>query len=1031
MPTRVAAKRLAMLSVALLIPAGAFAQASLTGVVRDSSGGVLPGVTVEAASPVLIEKVRSTVTDGAGLYRIVDLRPGTYTVTFALPGFTTVKREGIELTGSFTATINAELRVGALAETITVTGETPVVDIQNTVRETTLTANLIEALPTTRAYGSLLNVTPGLTVDNNGLAATPTMTFFSAHGGPTNEGRVSINGMVVAASFNGGGVSSFTYDTNNVDEVNMLVSGGLGESETGGPMMNLVPRSGGNDFSGQAFYNTAGRWSTGDNLDDALRSVGIREAPGIIRSYDASASLGGPIKRDKVWFFGSYRKYETASPAAGNVGLNAYAGDPARWDYLRESSSVELRSVLGRYDWSARGTAQITQKNRVTFSQTNQTRCDGSTATTSGQGCRVRGADWIALGSNTQSPEANTGYFHLPYWVTQATWSSPVTSRLLLEAGYSRFAYNTNGGPGIVAPDGIFDMIPVTEQAARDGHNANFTYRAVGTYRDQYASPRNWRASASYVTGSHNMKVGYQGGQSISDTTIRTNPTLLAYRFLNGVPNRITYRLPNFQESDRTVTQALFVQDSWTRRRLSLQGALRYDRASSYSPAEGNGTTETSRFNPAPIQFERTAGVSFHDLSPRVGAAYDVFGNGRTAVKFNLGRYLDAATNDSIYTDNNPASRIVSDADRNWQDDNRNFVVDCDILNPAQQSTPGGDTCAAATGDALNFGRSVVSTVVNPDVLHGWGKRPYDWQWGINLQQELMPRVSLEVGYNRRWWGNFTEEDNRAVGPSDYEKWTILAPVDPRLPGGGGYPIDVYTLTAAAAARPEDNLVTFETDFGPARTEYWHGVDVTVNARTRQGLILQGGTTTGRKIEDTCATELRIDDPDPRNCRSVDPFETTLRGSASYTIPKLGVLVSGTMRSQPPLQRSGSSTTTGAGGNGARWNVPNTVVRDLLGRLPPGGLASGTTTVRLIDDGDHRLYADDRRTQFDMRFAKILRFADRRLNIGVDLQNLLNTNYATNYEGQYAYGDPNGGTWNNPTTIVSPRFVRLNFTFNY
>ena len=218
-----------------VLPASAYAQASITGVVKDSSGGVLPGVTVEASSPALIEKIRSAVTDDSGQYRIVDLRPGTYSVEFTLPGFTTVKREGIELTGSFAATINTDLKVGALSETITVTGETPVVDLSNTRRETVLSKDVIQSIPATRAYGSLLNVMPGVTVDNNGLASTPTMTFFSAHGGRTNEGRMSINGMNVAASFNGGGVSSLTYDTTNVEEVNMLVSGGLGEAETGGP----------------------------------------------------------------------------------------------------------------------------------------------------------------------------------------------------------------------------------------------------------------------------------------------------------------------------------------------------------------------------------------------------------------------------------------------------------------------------------------------------------------------------------------------------------------------------------------------------------------------------------------------------------------------------------------------------------------------------------------------------------------------------------------------------------------------------
>ena len=189
----------------VLLPAFAFAQ-SVTGTVRDASGAVLPGVTVEATSPALIEKVRSTVTDGEGLYRIVDLRPGTYTVTATLPGFATVKRDGILLTGTVTLTVPLEMKVGALEETITVSGETPVVDVQNTRRENVISSDVISSLPVTRAYGSLLNVTPGLTVDNNGLAVAPTMTFFTAHGGNTNEGRMQINGMTVAAAFNGGGV---------------------------------------------------------------------------------------------------------------------------------------------------------------------------------------------------------------------------------------------------------------------------------------------------------------------------------------------------------------------------------------------------------------------------------------------------------------------------------------------------------------------------------------------------------------------------------------------------------------------------------------------------------------------------------------------------------------------------------------------------------------------------------------------------------------------------------------------------------
>jgi hypothetical protein len=377
---------------------------------------------------------------------------------------------------------------------------------------------------------------------------------------------------------------------------------------------------------------------------------------------------------------------------------------------------------------------------------------------------------------------------------------------------------------------------------------------------------------------------------------------------------------------------------------------------------------------------------------------------------------------------------------RNWNDTNANKVIDCDIMNFAANGE-----CAALTGDALNFGAvSGNVTQVNPATLTGWGVRQSDWQWGVTLQQELIPRVSAEVAYNRRWFLGNKVTDNRLRGPEDYEPFTIMAPSDRRLPGGGGYPMTVSMVTAAAAARGAQNDVTFETDFGPERSQYWHGVDFTLNARLRQGLTLQFGTQTGRSVEDTCATA-RVSDvavvavagafipatgqtltnggviKDLRNCLDADPFQTTIRGLGSYTVPKLDVLVSAVVRSQPPLERI------------ATWPVPNTVIQSLAGRLPPGGLATGNTNIEILDN-DHRLYADSRRTQIDMRFAKILRFGRRRLDVGVDLGNLLNTNYATTYENIYQYSAGNaaiGGTWDNPTAIYTPRFVRWNLTVDF
>jgi hypothetical protein len=1030
---------LLVLAGAVLLPSVAAAQGTLTGTVRDNSGAVLPGVTVEAASPAIQGVVRTVVTDGAGVYRIIELPPGTYSLTFSLAGFSNVKREGLILSGSAVLTIPIELRVGAIQETVTVTGESPVVDVQTVRRETVLDQDLIASVPGARTVGNLLNATPGITVDNNGLNPTPTMTFFSARGGQTNEGRMTVNGLTVAAAFNGGGVSSYILDTVNSDEVSVTVSGGMGESDTGGPVMNLVPRAGGNLFRGTAFYNSAGDWSRGDNVSDEQRAAGITETPGILKAYDASLSYGGPIKRDRLWFYGSIRQLNTETAVEGIV-ANANAGNLARWDWVRDDS-LPARQTQGRKMYIGRATAQVTQKHRINFSHEYQTRCEGAPLRQETEGgCHNRGTSWIASAGATTSPEAATSYIDFPYYLTQALWTAPMTNKILLEAGYSRLSYEHAGGPGQLPPDGIFN-IGVTEQSttaapalgyANPVPRANYVYRGLSQYADNWSNPNHWRASASYVTGSHNMKVGYQGSLLINETKRVRNDTLLAYRFNQGIPNQVSVAIPDWLTADTTSVAALFVQDAWTRGRMTLQGALRWDRAWSWSPAGKNGATGTSALNPAPITFDKLMSVdAYNDITPRVGVAYDLFGNGKTALKFQMGHYLDAATNDSAYTRNNPANRTVSTYNRGWTDSDNDKVVDCNLL----VLTANGE-CAGLAGDDLNFGNSsATTTLTNPDTLKGWGVRENDWQWGVTWQQQLLPRMSVEVGYARRWWHGFTLTDNLLRGPGDYEPWTITAPSDPRLPDGGGYPINLSTVTQAAANRGAQNTITFDSDYiGADHQDYWHGFDVTFNARLRQGLTMQIGTGTGREVEDTCEID-RITDPSAavgeRNnvttknlsgCRDVEPWLTTLRGLASYTVPKIDVLVSGTFRSQPGLERV------------ATWNVPNSVLAlpGMLGRIPPGGVVTGNTSIALLSN-DRRVW-EDRRTQVDLRVAKIVRFGSTRADIGLDIANLLNTNYTTTFDNTYQYSVGNtamGGTWNNPTAIFAPRFVRLNFTVSF
>jgi hypothetical protein len=999
---------------------------------------VLPGVTVEASSSALIEKVRSAVTDGSGQYRITDLPPGIYSVTYMLSGFSRVVREGLTLSGSGAITVDVELRVGGLEETLTVTGEAPVVDVQTTRRETVLSNEVIQSLPATRSYTGLLTNISGL-MPTGGVGTdinAGTINRFTAHGGRQNEGRITVNGLILSEPGAGAGVSSLAYDVTNVDEIQVLVSGGLGEAEAGGPIMNLVPRSGGNKFAGSAFYSGAGEWSRSNNVDDELRAIGILEPSALVNAFDLNGSLGGPILRDRLWFFGTARTFGQASVVSGAY-ANLYTGDPTHWDYARDEGIVTRNP--SRYDiLSIRLTQQVTPRNRVSFSQENQYRCQGSTLTEDGNGCRTRGADWIGVGTATSSPESYPGYHDLPYYVTQATWSSPVSSKMLLDAGFSRFHYRF-AGFGQVPPDGLTDLIPVTEQSTIYGL-ANFNYRGLydpagHAFADNDATSLQWRASVAHVTGAHNFKIGYLGS-SLRQTSGRVaNDSQLRYTFNNRNPISFGYFIaPRWDTTDRTMTTALFAQDQWTLGRMTLQGAVRYDRAWSWAPAEGNGTQETSQFNPQPISFEETVSVkAYNDITPRMGVAYDLFGNGKTALKANLGKYLQSAQVGGTYVANNPAQKIVTRVvARPWTDGNRNYRIDCDLSNPGLQDNLalGGDRCAALGGNDRNFGNANPGlTIIDPAILEGWGVRESDWQFGVSVQQEVLPRVGVEVGYNRRWFQNFLVTDNLLLGPEDYDPWTLTAPLDPDLPNGGGYPVTVYDPKPAAFDRGAQNFQTKETNFGPARTWYWHGIDVTANARLGAGVVIQGGTSTGRGVQDRCETVVKIDSPDPRGCAVTEPWITAARGLASYTIPKVDVLVSATVRSLRttiPFLQANNSATNGAS-LAANYNVPNTVVRSLLGRLPSGSNANGTTTVNLVEPA--QVYGD-RVTQVDTRFAKVLRFGETRLDIGVDLYNLFNTNDPAGYEQTYDFATQ-GASWLQPTSIVPPRFARVNVTLNF
>ena len=1014
------------------VPSAGYAQATLAGVVRDSSGAVLPGVSVEAASPVLIEKVRTAVTDGNGQYQIVNLLPGTYALTFSLGGFTGVKREAVAVTGSGVITISAEMRVGDVAETITVTGESPIVDVQSTRRQTVLDNDTVNAIPAARGFGNILASLPGLQITMNN-PASPFNPWYTAHGGRGNEGKVQIGGLNAGGAVGGGGTTGFAYDTSNTQEIQVTVSGGLGESDTGGPVMNIIPKEGGNRFSGSAFGSIAGKWSQGENLDDELRAFGIVDPAAIITNYDYSGALGGPITRDRLWFFATARSYGNEADVPGLYG-NANAGDPTKWTYLRDDG-LKVRGASGKKVIATRITAQLTPRNKVGFYHDYNLACNGSSFSLDGSQCRKRGDDWIALGSlgfGNSAPESASIWDDREK-IIQGTWTSPVTNKLLLEAGYSTFVSVFGGqDPAGSRPD----LIAVTEQFADTSPArlgvpvGNFMYRGLDTRTLIEQQPHSWRAAASYVTGSHNMKFGLQGAYNTSKTTALVGDSALAYRFGNGVPNQFTMRLGPREQSNRSTFHALYVQDSWTLQRFTIQGALRYEHATSFFPAEGNGIPVATRFSAAPISFGRLDGVTgYNDITPRLGVAWDAFGNGKTAVKVNIGKYLEPVTNDGNYTIGNKAAQLQVSTNRSWTDTNGNYAPDCDLMNPVAQnlSATGGDVCGAWSNS--NFGNTVNPLTVNPDVLSGWNVRPYDWQFGASIQQELMPRLSAEVAYNRRWFDNFFVQDNLAVGPGNYDVLTYTVPQDPRLPDGGGYPAS-FPLLQPAVFGQTDNYYTFERDYGDAR-RYWHGVDVDLKARLQNGLVLQGGWSTGRGVRDTC--DITADLPELLNalgttqqvssCAVSEKWLTTIRGIGTYTVPKIDVLVSAILRSEvnAAVAAAGTTVATNGGSLAANFNMPNATVQQLLGRpIAGGGL---NTSVNLIQPGD--FYPEKRLNNVDVRFAKVLRFGGTRTNVGIDLYNLFNANTPTSYDQVY------GVNWLRPTGVKIPRFLRFNATFDF
>lgn len=989
--------------ILLLVPSSLFAQGTITGVVRDPLGAVLPGVTVEASSPALIERVRTVVTDGTGQYRIIDLRPGSYVVTFSLSGFNTFRREGVELSGSFTATVNAVLQVGSVEQTVTVTAETAIVDVQSTTQQRVIGHDVADAVPSSRMPSALGALIPGMVTaisaanftglgsQEVGGAGGDTTTNLSIHGGQNTDFRMNLNGLSTGWA-NETFESGYTPNMSATQEVTIDAAAVSAESAEGGVRLNIIPRDGGNTFNGTMFASYASEKFAASNLDADLVSRGFTNPNTIKVNGDVNPGFGGPFKRDRLWFYGSAR-YLRAAAYVGGMAPDATAKDVSVFRFNRDPNARIANDATWK-DAQMRVTWAATSVHKLAMSWSQQTSCKCPSL----------------MNATTAREAGGDNRWGHPQRIITGDWTAPVTSRLLLEAG---ILYQLNKWGWFPYDDLSPLAIPLTEQST----GINFKARSSG-YRKNYNDTFRYRVAGSYVTGAHAFKVGFTNSTGSTDyENWVLNP--ISYRLNNGIPNQITLRARPYHdlwELDADV--GLFAQDRWTVKRLTVSGGLRFDYKKSHFPEQHLGPS-LPLLPSRNITISKTDQLAWKDLTPKMGAAYDLFGNAKTALKVTLNKYLSGRQVDGL---GNPVAGLALQTTRNWTDGNSNFVPDCDLTNPAVNGE-----CQAMANP--NFGKAVGATVYDPKTLRGWGVREYNWEFTTSVQHEIAPRVSVDVGFFRRWYGNlglgtptgnsggvnFITTDDRALTPADFDSYCITAPRDPQLPDGGGYQVCGLTdLKPAKFGIASDPIVTFAKNYG-SQTQTFNGFDASTNVRLPQGVLVQGGVSYGKTTLDVCEVVDQLPEMlsgagvvTPRGqCHAETPFLSQVKMLASYTVPWFGVRASGSFQSipGPPLA--------------ANLVVPSATVAQALGRAPSGGAQN--ITVNIVQPGS---MFGDRLNQLDLRLSKLLGAGRRKVAVNLDIYNVMNSNAVQVESNVYS-------TWRRPQSILVPRFAKISAQWDF
>ena len=727
----------ALCAAVLLAPRTSSAQAAIAGAVKDATGAVMPGVTVEASSPALIEKTRIAVTDGAGQYKIVDLPPGMYQVAFTLAGFKSVRRGGIVLEGTFTPTVNAELQVGAMEETLTVTAESPIVDVVKNTTEFVANRDVLDSIPTpirnTPARALLI---PGTTVVFNVLGQYN----MRVHGSDTSDLMIAIDGMRVNNLCGSGQFSGFYMNDASVQEVTYTTGAESAEMQAGGLRINSVPKDGGNTFSGSVFVYGQGSSLQADNRSDAVKPlISIAKTA---YDYQINPSFGGPLKKDTLWFYFTYKYQDNKFYVPSSKFAD---GSPA------------FRNAMGNYSGVGRVTWAASSRDKIRVYVEKQF-----------NGEFYNGFSTLA----TTSPEASTDAFGNG-WVPQIKWTRAQSTRLLVEAGISYYnqPYEQNYRPTA----GPLDLGHLESTTGRLTVAAGNTIPPYKSATEDYSM----MAAASYVTGSHAIKAGMTDGWGTNSRTFTSHAEINTLVFAGGAPIAVAVaNTPASAVQKVNSDLGMFIQDTWTRNRLTLNYGARYDHFNAEVPAESSAAGPW---------------IQARNYVASQAAGYAANFNGMT-YSTQTRAWLDADRNGSIL-----------DANGNIQ---FNEVI----------------------GGTSNFGQIVNRP--DPNLERG-----YNWEYSAAVQHELVPRLSVTAGYYRRQFYNLQILDNQNVAASDWNSFAIAVPTDTRLPTSG-QPLPLYSLNPNKNGVATDGLYTFST----ANHTTYNGFEVSANARFNRVLMFGGVT---------------------------------------------------------------------------------------------------------------------------------------------------------------------------------------------